>query len=66
MFLKVDAFAEAIGGDQNVPLARGEFGNLLLALIVAVVAGNRLDMGGPRTPGREACAPTRQRSELSG
>jgi hypothetical protein len=44
MLLKVDAFAEAICGHENVPLARAEFGNLLLTLIVAVVAGNRLDM----------------------
>ncbi len=57
MLLKVDAFAEAIGGDENVPLARGEFGNLLLAFIVAVVAGNRLDMEARELTAEELAQP---------
>jgi hypothetical protein len=51
------AFAQAIGADQEVPVAQGGFSILLLALIVAIVAGNRLDIEASELPAEKLAHP---------
>jgi hypothetical protein len=49
--LKVDALAQAIGGDQGAPFGFGELNELFLTFIVTDIAGDRLDMQTGEFPG---------------